>query len=85
MRVSHLQYADDMIFLGTTNPKNDVAMKRILKNFELVSGLKVNFNKSCLMGLNIEWERLESMANSLGCDVRTFLFFILGCKSGRQP
>lgn len=57
-------------------------MKRILRNFELLFGLKVNFSKSCLMGLNIERSNLISMANILGCEVVSFPFTYLGVRVG---
>ncbi|CAI8607673.1 unnamed protein product [Vicia faba] len=51
--VSHIQYADDTLITGTKSWKNVWAIKAILQLFELVSGLKVNFYKSCLIGINI--------------------------------
>jgi hypothetical protein len=41
--VSLLQYADDTLFIGEACVENLWSMKAILKWFELVSGLKVNF------------------------------------------
>ncbi|GJT65335.1 reverse transcriptase domain, reverse transcriptase zinc-binding domain protein [Tanacetum coccineum] len=46
--VSHLQYADDTIFLGEWDKENAKKLMCILKCFERVSGLKVNLNKSIL-------------------------------------
>ncbi|KHN21251.1 LINE-1 reverse transcriptase like, partial [Glycine soja] len=46
MEVSILQYADDTIFFGKTSMENFKAIKVILRSFELVSGLKINFSKS---------------------------------------
>ncbi|KAK2369529.1 hypothetical protein QL285_082658 [Trifolium repens] len=48
--VSHLQYADDTICVGEASMENLWTLKAILRGFELASGLKVNFWKSCLMG-----------------------------------
>ncbi|GLT97295.1 hypothetical protein SLE2022_148680 [Rubroshorea leprosula] len=45
-KVTHLQYADDTILFGTASEENVWAMKGILRSFELVSDLKINFNKS---------------------------------------
>nr|GEY18676.1 LINE-1 reverse transcriptase like [Tanacetum cinerariifolium] len=44
--VSHLQYADDTIFFSEWSKENVKALMCILKCFEEVSGLKVNYNKS---------------------------------------
>ncbi|MCI39933.1 LINE-1 reverse transcriptase like, partial [Trifolium medium] len=52
--VSHLQYADDTLFIGETCVENLWCMKAILRWFELISGLKVKFHKSKLYGINLE-------------------------------
>jgi hypothetical protein len=41
--VSHLQYADDTLCIGEPTLENLWALKAILRGFEMVSGLKVNF------------------------------------------
>ncbi|MCI48317.1 retrovirus-related protein, partial [Trifolium medium] len=51
--VSHLQYVDDTLCLGEASIENLWTLKAILRAFELVSGLKVNFWKSCVMGVNV--------------------------------
>jgi hypothetical protein len=48
--VSHLQYANDTLCIGEASIGNLWALKSILRAFEMVSGLKVNFWKSSLMG-----------------------------------
>ena len=48
--VSHLQYADDTIFFGEWTKENARSLMCILKCFEEVSGLNVNYNKSKLYG-----------------------------------
>ena len=44
--ISILQYADDTIFFGKASRENVKSIKVILRSFELVSGLKINFSKS---------------------------------------
>jgi hypothetical protein len=51
--VSHLQFADDTLLLGTKSWANVRALRAVLLLFELMSGLKVNFNKSMLVEVNI--------------------------------
>ena len=46
VEVSILQYADDTLFFGKASMENVKAIKVILRSFELVSGLKINFSKS---------------------------------------
>lgn len=49
--VSHLQYADDTLILGEKSWANIRAMRDVLLLFEALSGLKVNFSKSQLVGV----------------------------------
>jgi hypothetical protein len=60
--VSHLQFADDTLLLGTKSWANVRALRAVLLLFELMPGLKVNFNKSMLVGVNISdyWRRSEA-------------------------
>lgn len=44
--INILQYADDTLFFGTATTTNVRVMKSILRIFELVSGLKINYGKS---------------------------------------
>ena len=46
VQVSILQYADDTLFFGKASMENVKTIKVILRRFELVSGLKINFSKS---------------------------------------
>jgi len=56
--ISILQYADDTIFFGEASMENVKAIKAILRTFELVSGLKINFGKSCFgaIGMSDRWK-----------------------------
>jgi hypothetical protein len=51
--VSHLQFADDTLLVGVKSWANVRALRGVLLLFELMSGLKVNFHKSMLVGVNI--------------------------------
>jgi hypothetical protein len=43
LSISHLQYADDTLCVGEATVDNLWTLKAILRGFEMVSGLKVNF------------------------------------------
>jgi len=45
--VSILQYVDDTIFFGEANMQNVKTIKSIMRAFELASGLKINYAKTC--------------------------------------
>lgn len=49
----HLQFDDDTFLMGKASSDNLWALKAVLIGVELVSGLKVNFHKSCIYSLNV--------------------------------
>jgi len=63
--ISHLQYADDTLCIGEASIENIWTLKALLRGFEMVSGLKVNFHKSCLMGVNVLADFLEMASDFL--------------------
>jgi hypothetical protein len=65
--VSHLQYADDTLYIGEASVDNLWALKAILRGFEMASGLKVNFWKSDLIGINVSPTFLEMACTFLNC------------------
>ncbi|KAL8529991.1 hypothetical protein ACS0TY_007170 [Phlomoides rotata] len=77
-----LQFADDTIIMGAAHMENAWTIKRIIRNMEMTSGLKVNFEKCCLYGVNIGDSRLREMTEILGCRVGTLPFSYLGIKVG---
>jgi hypothetical protein len=60
-----LQFADDTILMGEASWENIRTIKSLLRGFELVSGLKINFVKSKLYGFNIEPRFLEASSSYL--------------------
>lgn len=54
----------------------------ILKSFEAVSGLKINFGKSRLHGLGVARDEVEMMARWLTCKVGDIPFTYLGLLMG---
>lgn len=82
VEISLIQYADDTLFVVEGSLENAVVLKRVLKLFEMVSGLKVNFEKSSVFGLNIEEGLLMGIAEELGCRVGARAIPYLGVKVG---
>ncbi|GAB4844966.1 hypothetical protein Ancab_040114 [Ancistrocladus abbreviatus] len=84
LRISHLQYADDTVILGKATEENIKAVKCILRGMELVSGLKVNYHKSSLIGFGCDEIWVSMMAEFLLCKVvKGFKFF--GFNLGVKP
>ncbi|CAJ2627985.1 unnamed protein product [Trifolium pratense] len=85
MTVSHLQFADDTLLLGVKSWANVRALRAVLVLFETMSGLKVNFNKSMLVGVNIPESWLGEAASALCCKVGKIPFLYLGLQIGGDP
>ncbi|KAL8469377.1 hypothetical protein ACS0TY_032270 [Phlomoides rotata] len=82
IHISHLQYADDTILVGQATIKNIWALKCNFANFELLSGLRVNYSKCSLFGTNLDGDLLKDMASFLGCDVGAFPMSYLAIRIG---
>ncbi|MCI35447.1 putative RNA-directed DNA polymerase, partial [Trifolium medium] len=76
--VSHLQFADDTLLLGVKSWANVRALRGVLVLFEAVSGQKVNFHKSMLVGVNVAESWLSEAAAVLGCSMGKVPFLYLG-------
>lgn len=85
LHVSLLQFADDTIFLGEASMQNTFVVKSILRCFELVSGLKVNFHKSKIAGVCAEENWLRSSVSLLHCKHMGIPFIYLGLPVGGNP
>ncbi|GKU96042.1 hypothetical protein SLEP1_g9323 [Rubroshorea leprosula] len=81
-KVTHIQYADDTLLFGTAKEENVRAMKGMLRAFELAFGLKLNFNKSHIIGIGVEEEWLDKMP--LCCKIGTLILKYLGIPIGRS-
>ncbi|GKV26314.1 hypothetical protein SLEP1_g35645 [Rubroshorea leprosula] len=85
LSISHLQFADDTVLIRDASLKSIRAFKFLLRWFEIVSGLKINFGKSILYGINTE-ERWLSMATStLNSKHGNMPFIYLGLPIGDDP
>ena len=83
--VSHLQYADDTLCIGKPTVDNLWTMKVVLRGFEMASGLKINFFKSCLIGVNVPNDFMEMACNFLNCSEGSLPFKYLGLPVGANP
>ena len=55
VHVSHLQFVDDTIMFSKPKVEYLRNIKRILRCSESVSGLKINFSKSCCVRISKRW------------------------------
>lgn len=85
VEVAVLQFVDDTLLMGEPIIQNVLTLKCILKCFELASGLKVNFLKSCCVGISVTEGELQMFASILNCKVTKPPFTFLGIPVGGNP
>jgi hypothetical protein len=85
VQINILQFADDTILVGEDIRANLWCIKSILRSFELVSGLKVNFFKSKIYGINVEDSFMRAASNFLSCNIDSIPFRFLGIPVGANP
>nr|GFD23215.1 hypothetical protein [Tanacetum cinerariifolium] len=79
---SHLFYADDVVFVGEWSDDNLANLVRILQCFQLASGLKINMQKSQVLGVGVPSNVVIDGASTIGCNVMNPPFKYLGVTVG---
>ncbi|XP_016199195.1 uncharacterized protein LOC107640158 [Arachis ipaensis] len=82
IQLSHLQFADDTILFCPPEDETIKNYKRLLRCFELMSGLSINFEKSSLIPINCDEEWVRRMCNVLGCKQDSLPVRYLGISLG---
>nr|GEY89195.1 RNA-directed DNA polymerase, eukaryota [Tanacetum cinerariifolium] len=80
--ISHLFYADDVVFVGKWSDSNLDCILQVLQCFYLASGLNINVQKSNLMGVGVNHYDLFEAASKLGCFILNTPFKYLGVTVG---
>ncbi|KAL5583298.1 hypothetical protein UlMin_015740 [Ulmus minor] len=83
--VSHLQFADDTLFLLEPDKSNIEKVNTILKFFSMCSGLKINMNKSSLAGITLTEQEVGVLASEVGCEKGSWPLKYLGLPLGGNP
>nr|XP_043623679.1 uncharacterized protein LOC122595393 [Erigeron canadensis] len=83
--VSHLFYADDVMFIGEWKGDNVTVLTKALSYFFCISGLKINLEKSSIIGIGVESNVVNQMATSVGCKAESVPFKYLGIPIGGSP
>jgi len=83
--ISHLQFADDTLLMGAKSWGNIRILISVLMLFELTSGLKVNFHKSMLYGVNVFDSWLHEAVSVMHCKHGRLPFLYLGLPIGGDP
>ncbi|GJW59701.1 RNA-directed DNA polymerase, eukaryota [Tanacetum coccineum] len=82
LQLSHLFYADDVIFMGQWSESNINTIIQALDCFYKASGLRMNLHKSKLMGISVKDEVVSRAASKMGCSTLKTPFTYLGIKVG---
>nr|GEX27682.1 RNA-directed DNA polymerase, eukaryota, reverse transcriptase zinc-binding domain protein [Tanacetum cinerariifolium] len=77
-RISLLFYADDAMFKGKWDDTNITNIIIILNCFYLVTGLRLNLDKSKLYGVRVALDDVEPCSGATGCSVASLPFNYLG-------
>lgn len=77
-----IQYTDDTLLFLSSSSKELFCLKAILNTFAASTGLKINFNKSSMIPLNVDTEKVEHLSMLFGCSVGNLPFTYLGLPLG---
>lgn len=83
--VDVVQFADDTLMVGDGIWNHLWAIKAVLKEFELVSGLSIKFNKSKLIGININSHFMDVATSFLAFREESKEFIFLWILVGPYP
>ncbi|XP_057746330.1 uncharacterized protein LOC130965578 [Arachis stenosperma] len=85
VELSHLQFADDTVLFCPPEEETIKNYKRILRCFELMSGLSINYDKSSLIPINCDVQWVQRMCSVLGCKEASLPVKYLGIQLGANP
>ncbi|KAK3220389.1 hypothetical protein Dsin_014359 [Dipteronia sinensis] len=85
VHITHLQFADDTILFVEPNMDYIRNVKRILRCVELVSGLKINFHKSCLVRVGKSGHTNGKWSEAFRCAESSLPILYLGLPLGGNP
>ena len=77
-----IQFADDTILVLPADMRQIEQVKNLLLHYSAFTGLRVNYEKSFLVPLNVPITQLHSLLNVLGCQQGHFPFTYLGLPLG---
>jgi hypothetical protein len=73
-----IQYADDTLIVMKADASQLLCLKAILQTFASSTGLRVNYQKSSMMPINLTPERLAHFAATMNCKIGSLPFTYLG-------
>ena len=77
-----IQYVDDTLLVMQACPNQLVALKGLLHEFAAATGLHVNYNKSCILPINVSEDKMMQLASVFDCSIGSLPFTYLGLPLG---
>jgi hypothetical protein len=77
-----IQYANDTLLILPAEIDQVVALKNMLHDFSLSTGLRVNFHKSSMIPINVPHDTLQSLSTAFCCQTASLPFTYLGLPLG---
>jgi hypothetical protein len=77
-----VQYADNTLLIMEACPKQLFFLKGILNTFAASTDLRVNYNKSSIYPINVNYEKMEILSKMFNCQIRSMSFTYLGLPLG---
>jgi hypothetical protein len=77
-----IQYVDDTLIVLEGDTRQLFFLKSILHSFSVSTGLKVDYNKSMMVPINISPEKFSHLASTFGCSKGSLPFTYLGLPLG---
>jgi hypothetical protein len=72
-----VQYADDTLLISPADKHQLLVLKDTLRKFTLSTCLKINYDKSQMVPINVPTDLLAELANEFGCQVGSMPFTYL--------
>jgi hypothetical protein len=73
-----LQYADDTLIFMQGDTDQLIHLKNLLNKFGESTGLKVNYDKSFMVPINLQDQKFDELATTFGCSKGSLPFTYLG-------
>lgn len=77
-----IQYADDTVVVMPASIEQAVHMKRTLQDYTTSVGLRINFQNSTMVPMNISSDQTTLLAELFGCEIGRMPFTFLGLPMG---
>nr|GEZ69705.1 RNA-directed DNA polymerase, eukaryota [Tanacetum cinerariifolium] len=82
LHLSHLFYADDVVFVGKWGDSNIDTIVHVLDCFNRASRFHINMSKSKLLGISMDNDKFDHAALKISCAILKTPFSYLGLKVG---